>query len=155
MGPSCSLWFASPSIRFSSGYQNRNLRSAIWVQWSIRAAQISTRSCLIRIIGDGDSQAACPYASAVPPEAISERSSLPRIGFLSKKVRMHTITLLPIRESTFFSSLLVDWRHFCVRAIHQVEIPRAVDGDEKEISVRSNPTLVNHFARHVIVATRT
>jgi hypothetical protein len=26
---------------------------------------------------------------------------LPRIGFLSKKVRMHRITLLPIRESTF------------------------------------------------------
>jgi hypothetical protein len=33
---------------------------------------------------------------------LSERSSLPRIGFLSKKVpRMYRITLLPIRESTF------------------------------------------------------
>jgi hypothetical protein len=58
-------------------------------------------------------------------------------------------------EMGYASKILVDWRHFSVRAIHHVEVPWAVDRDKKQVSVRSDPGLVNHFARHVIVATRT
>src|ERR1700730_3116925 len=47
---------------------------------------------------------------------------------------------------------LFGWRHFSRRAIHQVEIPWAIDRDKNQISfVGLGPRLVNHLARHAIV----
>src|SRR6266702_3366650 len=53
------------------------------------------------------------------------------------------------------SESLLFGRHFCRRAIHHIEIPWPIDRDKKQVSVGPNPCLVNHFARHVVVATRT
>jgi len=50
--------------------------------------------------------------------------------------------------------LLIDRRHFCVHATHQVGIPWAVDRDKEQVSVWSDPALVKHLARRVIVAAR-
>jgi hypothetical protein len=39
--------------------------------------------------------------------------------------------------------LLIDWRHFSSRAIHQVEIPWAIDRDKDQIFfIRRGPRLV-------------
>jgi hypothetical protein len=46
-------------------------------------------------------------------------------------------------------------RHFSCRAIHQVEIPWAIDRDKNQIFfIERGPRLVNHLARHAIVGTR-
>ena len=47
---------------------------------------------------------------------------------------------------------LFGWRHFSRRAIHQVEIPWAIDRDKNQIFfIGLGPRLVNHLARHAIV----
>jgi len=48
----------------------------------------------------------------------------------------------------------IDRRHFCVHATRQVGIPWAVDRDKEQVSVWSDPALVKHLARRVIVAAR-
>jgi hypothetical protein len=78
-----------------------------------------------------------------------------RMQVNSATLKCQSLAMGPGRKS-FASLLIISFdSEFRLFRLHKVNIPWAIDRNEKQVSLGPNPPLVNHFARHVIVATRT